>query len=286
MGRRLPPGGGGDGSGGTGGSGSGLAQGEMWESQREWALAVNAYMGVAGPDAAHDVGACEKAWLGAARVAMSHDKARWVSVVTEAAARLAENRRGNAAGDLYVNLGAPDRATDAFIRAKVWSKARAAASSGPPALADAVRAAERKAAVEAGDADAMERAGATDAALKAFASAGQWEKCFSAAAKAGSKALGAYLLPYLDNLLAGDAPTRTADALRLLATHGAPPEPNALAIYAALVTGILAPDGGGAGRPDRATLTSLRTVLYKLVSALRHAGDVAVSCVSQRRTKK
>ena len=201
-----------------------------------------------------------------------------VTELTEAAARLAENRRWNSAGDLYVNLGAPDRATDAFIRAKEWGKARAAAASGPPALADAVRAAERKAAVDAGDADAMERAGATDAALKAFASAGQWEKCFAAAAKAGPKALGAYLLPYVDNLLAGDSPTRTADALRLFVTHGAPPEPHALAIYAALVTGIVAPNGTKES-PDRATLTSLRGVLYKIVSALRRAGDAAATCV-------
>ena len=153
-------GGGGSGRGGEGGgtsasagspsAGSGggasdpIATGRMWESSREYARAIDAYLSLLSPTAAHDMGACEGAWMTAVKLARQWDRGRCLEVCEEVAHRLAENKRWEGAAALFGDLGQPDRATDCYVRAGKWAKARGAAA-GSAALLAAVESAARKA---------------------------------------------------------------------------------------------------------------------------------------------
>ena len=274
--------GGGKGGAQRGGGADPIATAKMWESSRDWGAAIDAYLSLLSPTPVNDEAMCEAAWLRAVSLCSSWDRGRWVEVTEEVAHRLAENRRWDAAGELFRDLGQPDRASDCFVRAGAWAKAKEAARGGPPALLAAVEAAHKKSIVAAGNADAMAAVGATEAALSAYSASGQWEKLFETASKAGASTLAKYLYPRMAELLAeegggasggGASGAQGLQVLALLERYGAPPEPSVLPLYRRLVAAIFAPDK--APSPTPAALLSLRDVLYKLVGALRKSGGAA-----------
>ena len=248
----------------------------MWEASRDWGAAVDAYLSLLAPTPAHDIAACEAAWLSAVRLAGQWQRDRWMGVCEEVAHRLAENGRWEAAGGLFRDLGQPDRACDCYVRGGAWKLAREAAA-GNAALSSAVEGAARKAAIASGSGDEMRAAGALEAALASYSAAGQYDKLFEAAGQAGAGVLAKYLYPRAAELLAGDASAppshaRGLEVLAYLEKYGAPPEAGALPIYVRLCRALFHADSGHVYPPPLPLLTRARAVLYKLVAALRRAG--------------
>jgi hypothetical protein len=71
----------------------------------------------------------------AVKLARQWDRGRCLEVCEEVAHRLAENKRWEGAAALFGDLGQPDRATDCYVRAGKWAKARGAAAGSAALLA-------------------------------------------------------------------------------------------------------------------------------------------------------
>ena len=294
------------GAGGTGPAGAGASQGgaraggpspatdpvstaRMWESSREWARAIEAYLQVNPGAGGADAASCVAAWQQALSVASQHERSRYADVADDVAHRLAELggslggvgdgvRFLEMAGDLFREIEQVPEAADCYVQAQAWSKAKEVAKGGLPKLREAVDAAFKAALLRSGDPASMAAAGAVNEAIAVYVSqGGQTDKVFELAAKSSPQLLAQHLYPHCEELITsagggsgGGGGGGPEAALALLTRYGAPAAGIALPVMRRLVVELFG--GTQQRRCADAAVHEARGVLARFAANVRKAG--------------
>lgn len=277
----------------SGGAGTGdvLATGKAWQATGEYSLAIDALLAVGTTTDAlagsRSQAALYDAWVTAVRLSASHAPGRQYDITEEVAHRLCDELgHYEEAGDLFMDLDQADKAAQCFVQAQCWDKARTAARAAPARIRDAIEGAIRSAMAKAGATGGAEASSAAsspaagpsgganraelDAAIAAAAAAGDYDKLFETASKAGSATLAQHIYPFVTARLDdGDVST----AVQALSRYSAPASAAHLPVYKRLVAALFA--GPRSANPPSEVVSAARDVMYKVVAALRRPGSDA-----------
>lgn len=157
-----------------------LSQGRVWEEQRKWTRAIDAYLnarpGLLPPDE------LEQVWEAAVRVARQECRNRYAEVVREVTSRLAEIGRHGAAAETLREAQDLDGAVAVALQGQCWDQARELAQ-GQPSLEDKVERVYQSHLVSANNTDGLLELGHTNAALDVLARGKEWDRLWDMAAK-------------------------------------------------------------------------------------------------------
>lgn len=119
-----------------------VANARMWESSRDYGLAIDEYLAVTVGELSN-VDELVRTWMHALDLADTHEKRRSLEVAEAVADKLISVERYAKAGELYQQAERWKDAIDAYIRAKDWDACNRIAQSMAPQYADYVRKAHR-----------------------------------------------------------------------------------------------------------------------------------------------
>ena len=254
--------------GGRGGTQDHVKTARMWEDNRDYALAIQAYLNVT-KEHIPDADALRDVWMKAVALARQHEKRQYPRVCEDVARRLMGVGKFQEAASMFRDVESYKEAIDCYIRAGEWNEARSLARL--PAAKQYSQYVEKRYKAhlaDEGDADNLAAAGATDAALDLYVKKGQWEQVFEVAAKQGGAVYKRYAVMYTEQQLKAGEP---ASVVKAFARFG-PPRDVPVATYKQLVEAVFAAPGT---TPD--TLNKTRDVIYKVVADLRRGAAAANS---------
>ena len=244
----------------------------MWEQQKQWSQAIDAYLNatrevLSNPDDLVEVLDC------AVTVARRNCPKRYQETVAEVTRRLREVGRHAEAAELLREADELEAAVACAMEGEAWAKARELAQ-GHRALEERVEQAYRGALTQASDTDGLLELGHTNAALDVLAERKDWDRLWEMAARARcSPAMAAKYVTLQVNALLEDAVgpghgKALEEAVHALHAHGAPSPQAGAALYAKLVKTLLSSSKKQESEFEyAATVTMLRDVMYKVMQS-------------------
>jgi len=275
-----------------------LANGRMWEQNRQWTNAIDAYLsakaGMLVPDELEEV------WEQAVRVAKSEARGRYREVVLEVTRRLKDLRRHATAAELLREADDLEAAVDCAVEGQCWDKARELAQ-GRPRLEESVEKAYQGYLVNASNTDGLLELGHTNAALDVLAKSREWDRLWDMAGKqqVAPSVLAKFAIMRADQVLEDDevtgsrhqagshasrsvqmqGGTRLNDAAATLAKYGSPCSPQAASTLGRLTRAVLGrsrTQESGMQEAHEACLGQLRGVLFDVVAQAKREQDVGL----------
>ena len=259
---------GGGGGGGTSAAGASaaslLTRAQALERGRDFSRAIDCYLDIT-KEHSSDLDLLEQAWERAGKLSIDKAPERSADVVGVCARRLSDIGRFEQAGELLEGVDAHRDAVEAYLRAKLWERARHAATAGGPQLVRWAEEQHAAALAAVGDAGALMQQGNVSAGIEVLAQQGQWNKVHELAKEQGGEAAMAYALKHAKYCCqSGDF----VGGCAALAQNGCPAQPAHYEMYRLLAREVLS---------SRSTdgLEHLKGMLYSLMCAMRAGGSEA-----------
>jgi len=250
--------------GGTAEHGDLLSNGRMWEQQKEYSAAIDAYLKITTANT-QDPDYLEEAWENAVRLAMDYVRERIPEVVSTVSGRLVSIKRYDQAAELYQGIGQHKEAAGVYIRAAMWEKARDVYRKYAPELEQYVESQYVAHLKGGGNADALISAGHSeglDAGLDMLADRGEWDRIYTTCQdQQRQDQLERYQAMHLQSLVAD---SKCADALDVLVKYGAPAVESHFPLYKRIATRVVS-------FSEAETVVKLKDLLAMLLPAIRES---------------
>lgn len=244
-----------------------MSNGRVWEENKNYSEAIDSYL-KATTDTTQNLDMLEEAWEKATHLAMTYCPDRIPEVVRTVSERLISIQRFAQAAELYESIGQLKAATEIYVRAGDWGKARALAASVSPEFADHVEKQYIGRMQSEGRVDDLlqsGKGGSVEAGLDVLAQQGQWDRLYSTCQQQShpKEVMYKYQAKHLEQLVASGA---FEHALAMLEKYDAPLTDAHTPLYSKLCIQTL---GGGSGR----SMEMLAALMEKIVSKMRDIGD-------------
>jgi intraflagellar transport protein 172 len=223
-----------------------------------------------------------RAWEQAIQIALEHQPARALEVVSIVARRMSELGRHDSAAQAWVAVEDYRQAVDSYLAAGNFAKARTLAQTSAPHLLDGVERAAQRAgqansapgygfgSIGSGSMSApapMVSSANTEASLETLAARGDFERVFELCAQSNveTSMVQRFAIMHAAKLVQEE---KYAPALQTLVQHGAPAVAVNVPIFRRVTQEILAHTG------DTGSESQLRELLYKLVTAFKESSSI------------
>jgi len=253
-------------SGGAGGGENPLKTARMWESSRDWSLAINTYLTVAKEHVSSREELAD-AWGRAVHLAATYEKRRHAGVAEDVAQRFLDIGLYVKAAELFKVTEQHKEVVDAYMKGSNFPAAKDYARTTAAHLSSYVDQQHKKHLSEAGDAGSLEETGAVGDALAIYASKGEWAKVFEMANKLGGGAPAKYFPQYVM------AELDSGNVVRIISNFkaaGAPVVPSKVDLYERIVRGVF--EGSVDSAPGPEVIADARDVFYRLLASMRRSG--------------
>ena len=186
-----------------------ISNGRVWEENKNYSEAIDSYL-KATADTTQNLDLLEEAWEKATHLAMTYCPDRIPEVVRTVSERLISVQRFAQAAELYEGIGQLKEATEIYVRAGDWAKARALAASVSLEYADHVEQQYIGRMQSEGRVDDLlqsGKGGSVEAGLDVLAQQGQWDRLYSTCQQQGhpKEVLHKYQAKHLEQLASSGA---------------------------------------------------------------------------------
>ncbi|XP_024359090.2 intraflagellar transport protein 172 isoform X4 [Physcomitrium patens] len=239
-----------------------LARGRALELSQNHSEAIDVYLQLDSSLLA-DFDKLQQVWSLAISLSKENVPERLLEVVSTVAGRLIEAELYEVAGELYEDINATKEATNMYIEAGLWEKARAiGASSGAP-LQQHVDDLYKEHLIEKGDAAELVKLGHVSGAVEIYVQLGDWPKVHEVAALLGTDEEKNYSLRHAKECLQNG---KCGEAIDVLSQHGVPLNCPAFELCSFAACKIIS--AVDSIPQIQFTMQKLREILFQIVSSL------------------